>query len=216
MGLREASCLVMSGGAGEMAEWLKAHAWKACVRESVPRVRIPVSPPDIFLIPLIPRRNFLTRRARRLNFSRKAAKAGDGQATPGSRAKRIRAVESCHAPPRAVRMPRALSASAMARPVATPDACIVSVRPSRLVPRPRGADTPSIRSTLRPGLRTVADGSIEIITGRGRRRRWSVSEKLGIVAESHEPGAQVAGFAARHDIARACCTAGGVRCANGG
>src|SRR5271165_1976227 len=30
---------------GEMAEWLKAHAWKACVLERVPRVRIPVSPP---------------------------------------------------------------------------------------------------------------------------------------------------------------------------
>src|SRR5215469_4993843 len=30
---------------GEMAEWLKAHAWKACIRETVSRVRIPVSPP---------------------------------------------------------------------------------------------------------------------------------------------------------------------------
>ena len=30
---------------GEMAEWLKAHAWKACIRESVSRVRIPISPP---------------------------------------------------------------------------------------------------------------------------------------------------------------------------
>ena len=30
---------------GEVAEWLKAHAWKACVRESVPWVRIPPSPP---------------------------------------------------------------------------------------------------------------------------------------------------------------------------
>jgi hypothetical protein len=29
-----------------MAEWLKAHAWKACVRETVPWVRIPLSPPD--------------------------------------------------------------------------------------------------------------------------------------------------------------------------
>jgi hypothetical protein len=28
-----------------MAEWFKAHAWKACVRETVPRVRIPLSPP---------------------------------------------------------------------------------------------------------------------------------------------------------------------------
>lgn len=30
---------------GEMAEWLKAHAWKACVSERVPGVRIPISPP---------------------------------------------------------------------------------------------------------------------------------------------------------------------------
>ena len=29
-----------------MAERLKAHAWKACVRESVPWVRIPLSPPE--------------------------------------------------------------------------------------------------------------------------------------------------------------------------
>src|SRR6516164_1922489 len=28
-----------------MAEWLKAHAWKACILERVSRVRIPVSPP---------------------------------------------------------------------------------------------------------------------------------------------------------------------------
>ena len=36
---------------GEMAEWLKAHAWKACVRETVPWVRIPLSPPAIFEAP---------------------------------------------------------------------------------------------------------------------------------------------------------------------
>ncbi len=46
----------------------------------------------------------------------------------------------------------------------------------------------------------MPDGSIEIITGRERRRRWSVTEKLRIVAESHEPGARVSGVAARHDI----------------
>ena len=33
---------------GEMAEWFKAHAWKACVPSQVPWVRIPLSPP--FLI----------------------------------------------------------------------------------------------------------------------------------------------------------------------
>src|SRR5262245_65664417 len=32
---------------GEMAEWLKAHAWKACIRETVSWVRIPLSPPAL-------------------------------------------------------------------------------------------------------------------------------------------------------------------------
>src|SRR3954469_5821893 len=32
---------------GEMSEWLKEHAWKACVGETLPRVRIPLSPPSI-------------------------------------------------------------------------------------------------------------------------------------------------------------------------
>src|SRR5690242_7330384 len=29
-----------------MAEWLKAHAWKACLGETLTRVRIPLSPPS--------------------------------------------------------------------------------------------------------------------------------------------------------------------------
>src|ERR1700756_52908 len=29
-----------------MAEWLKAHAWKACIGETLSRFRTPVSPPD--------------------------------------------------------------------------------------------------------------------------------------------------------------------------
>ena len=31
--------------AGGVAEWLKAHAWKVCIRETVSRVRIPLPPP---------------------------------------------------------------------------------------------------------------------------------------------------------------------------
>src|SRR4029453_13161816 len=31
-----------------MSEWLKEHAWKACVGETLPWVRIPLSPPDFF------------------------------------------------------------------------------------------------------------------------------------------------------------------------
>ena len=46
----------------------------------------------------------------------------------------------------------------------------------------------------------MPDGTIEIITGRERRRRWGIAEKLSIVSESHEPGACVAAVAARHDI----------------
>ena len=36
------------GVRGEVAEWFKAHAWKACVGETLPRVRIPLSPPRGF------------------------------------------------------------------------------------------------------------------------------------------------------------------------
>ena len=32
---------------GEVSEWFKEHAWKACVRLRVPRVRIPPSPPHL-------------------------------------------------------------------------------------------------------------------------------------------------------------------------
>ena len=30
---------------GEVAEWFKAHAWKACIEETLSWVRIPFSPP---------------------------------------------------------------------------------------------------------------------------------------------------------------------------
>ncbi len=46
----------------------------------------------------------------------------------------------------------------------------------------------------------MVDGRIEIIDGKARRRRWSASEKLRIVAETHERGATVRAVAARHDL----------------
>lgn len=46
----------------------------------------------------------------------------------------------------------------------------------------------------------MADEIVEVITGRERRRRWSVEDKLRIVAETLEPGASVQQIAARHDV----------------
>ena len=46
----------------------------------------------------------------------------------------------------------------------------------------------------------MVDGRIEIITGRERRRRWSVAEQLRLVAESEAPGASVTAVALRHDV----------------
>ena len=46
----------------------------------------------------------------------------------------------------------------------------------------------------------MSDERIEIITGRERRWRWSVEEKLRIVAATYEPGAQVKQEAVRHDL----------------
>lgn len=46
----------------------------------------------------------------------------------------------------------------------------------------------------------MSGGTIEIITGRERRRRWSIEEKLRIVAETKEAGARVTAVAARHGV----------------
>lgn len=43
---------------------------------------------------------------------------------------------------------------------------------------------------------------LEIISGVERRRRWSVTDKLRIVAEADEPGAKVAEVARRHEVSR--------------
>ena len=46
----------------------------------------------------------------------------------------------------------------------------------------------------------MSGGTIEIITGRERRRRWSIEEKLRIVGETEEAGARVTEVAARHGV----------------
>ena len=43
---------------------------------------------------------------------------------------------------------------------------------------------------------------VEIISGVERRRRWSATDKLRIVAEAYEAGATVAAVARRHEISR--------------
>jgi hypothetical protein len=44
---------------GGVAEWLKAHAWKVCIRETVSRVRIPLPPPGTKRHPSLLRRKSL-------------------------------------------------------------------------------------------------------------------------------------------------------------
>src|SRR5204862_2434676 len=44
-------------GHGGVAEWLKAHAWRACIRATVSRVRIPLPPPPFNAPPFYPRHN---------------------------------------------------------------------------------------------------------------------------------------------------------------
>ena len=44
------------------------------------------------------------------------------------------------------------------------------------------------------------DGVMEVITGRERRRRWSLADNLSIVAETGEPGARIGDVAARHGV----------------
>src|SRR5271157_1281819 len=49
-------------------------------------------------------------------------------------------------------------------------------------------------------LKATLNGTVEIIGGRERRRRWGLAEKLRIVAETQEAGACVREVAARHDV----------------
>ena len=44
------------------------------------------------------------------------------------------------------------------------------------------------------------DGVMQIITGRERRRRWSVQDKLRIAVELAEPGARACDVAVRHGV----------------
>ena len=44
------------------------------------------------------------------------------------------------------------------------------------------------------------DGVVEIITSRERRRRWSLADKIRLVAETNEPGALIRAVAARHNV----------------
>ena len=44
------------------------------------------------------------------------------------------------------------------------------------------------------------DGVVEIITGRERRRRWSLRDKLRIIDDTREPGARICDVAARHGV----------------
>ena len=44
------------------------------------------------------------------------------------------------------------------------------------------------------------DGVVEIITGRERRRRWSLQDEVRLVAETHEPGSMIRAVAARHGV----------------
>ena len=47
--LDERFCVRLKARNGGVAEWLKAHAWKVCIRETVSRVRIPLPPPAALL-----------------------------------------------------------------------------------------------------------------------------------------------------------------------
>jgi transposase len=54
-----------------------------------------------------------------------------------------------------------------------------------------------LEPTLEPGRQVRR---IEVITGAGGRRRWTVDDKAQIVAETLEPGASVSVIARRHGL----------------
>ena len=81
-----------------MAEWLKAHAWKACIRATVSWVRIPLPPPHTLKKPLILLEIFCKRDQlptplpiRSANVARRERiPAGVAKVAPGRNARRAR------------------------------------------------------------------------------------------------------------------------------
>ena len=62
------------------------------------------------------------------------------------------------------------------------------------------AESADLKAHCKVGVKAMSQGTVEILVGRERRRRWDLREKLRIVAESEEPGASVRAVAARHDV----------------
>ena len=60
--------------------------------------------------------------------------------------------------------------------------------------------TGDLKALYKVELKAMLNGTVEIIGGRERRRRWGLEEKLRIVAETQEAGACVREVAARNDV----------------
>ncbi|MGA6998081.1 MAG: transposase [Pseudolabrys sp.] len=60
--------------------------------------------------------------------------------------------------------------------------------------------TVDLKALCKVELKAMLNGTVEIISGRERRRRWGLEEKLRIVAETQEAGACVREVAVRHDV----------------
>ena len=64
----------------------------------------------------------------------------------------------------------------------------------------RCAETGDLKALCKVELKAMLNGTVEIIDGRERRRRWGLEEKLRMVAETQEAGACVREVAARNDV----------------
>jgi transposase len=54
--------------------------------------------------------------------------------------------------------------------------------------------------SLDPGLRTIRDMRLDVISVVERRRRWSAEDKVRILDEASRPGAVIASVLARHNV----------------
>lgn len=66
----------------------------------------------------------------------------------------------------------------------------------------RCAEGGDLNVVRKDGCKVMGGEAVEIITGHERRRRWSVANKLRILAECDEPGAKISAVAVRHGVCR--------------
>ena len=168
-----------------MSEWLKEHAWKACVGETLPWVRIPLSPPAPSPAARSPAARVVSRRRATRCFARRAWHESPAPDPCGSVAGGSSALQASRASPSARRAwhahPSGSTSDALtcsrdfAASLVNPPSLLSLMRPRDTASFAACATHPHVLAVLRE-VRSPAPSSMNRHRARSPLRRWPPGE----------------------------------------